>query len=272
MGSWRRGRASGLRLPLTAFGPWLLKGLGRFIHRTTPETGVVHSSDFGETNAKTHATVDAPRGHRGWVGTVLGAQMRDQAAAAARRAWAATAAAGVAVLLVTACNEADAPDPTLTSSPVSSTPSTATPTASPSETKSESPEERDAKLAGEAVVALWAVVGELAEDPAKNQDLLDTVARDQARTQWQVVLDTYVAKGLVQRGKALVTDVQAASKKGKTFAVTACVDVSGVDLVDKTGNSKVNPDRPDQQKYSYIVTKTNGDFFVTVDTLKGTPC
>lgn len=198
--------------------------------------------------------------------------MRDWGAAAVRRSWAAAAAAGVSLLLVTACNSAETPDPTPLSSSSSSTPSAATPIASPSPTKSETPEERDVRLAGEAVVALWAVVGELAEDPAKNQDLLDTVARDQARTQWQVVLDSYIAKGLVQRGRAVVTDVRATSKKGKTFAVTACVDVSGVDLVDKNGNSKINPDRPDQQKYSYIVSKTSSDFFVTVDTLKGTPC
>ncbi len=272
MGNGGNSRAGGLRMPITQFGAWPLQGLGRFIHRTTAQTGVIHSSNLGETDAISHATVDAPRGQRGLVGPVLEAQMHDRAAAARRRARAATAATGVSLLLVTACNNAETPDPTPTSSSVASTPSAATPTASPSETKSETLQERDVRLAGEAVVALWAVVGELAEDPAKNQDLLDTVARDQARTQWQVVLDTYVAKGLVQRGRARVTEVRATSKKGKTFAVTACVDVSGIDLVDKNGNSKVNPDRPDQQKYSYIVTKTSSDFFVTVDTLKGTPC
>lgn len=198
--------------------------------------------------------------------------MRDRAAAAARRFSAATAAVGVALLLVTACNDAETPDPTLTSSPASSTPPTTAPSPSPSETKSETPEERDARLAGEAVVALWAVVGELAADPTKDTGLLDTVARDQARTQWQVVLDTYIASELVQKGRASVTDVQAKSKDGETFAVTACVDVSGVDLVDKDGNSKVNPDRPDQQKYSYSVAKSSDGFFVTVDTLKGMPC
>ena len=76
----------------------------------------------------------------------------------------------------------------------------------------------------------------------------------------------------MQRGTASVTDLQATSKDGKTFAVTACVDVRGVDLVDKNGNSKVNPGRPDQQKYSYSVAKASEGFFVTVDTLKGTPC
>jgi hypothetical protein len=90
---------------------------------------------------------------------------------------------------------------------------------------------------------------------------------------WQTLLGTYAGEGFGADGHVLsVTDVQATSKDGKTFTVTACVDVSGVDLVDKTGASTVSPDRPDQQKYSYSVAKTSEGFFVTVDTLKGTPC
>lgn len=50
-----------------------------------------------------------------------------------------------------------------------------------------------------------------------------------------MVLDRYTAKGLVQRGLASVKDVQARTKDGRTYAVSACVDVSGVDLVDKNG-------------------------------------
>ena len=182
--------------------------------------------------------------------------MRDRGAAAARRACAATAVAGVSLLLVTACNDAETPDPTLTSSSVSSTPSTATPSPSPSQTKSETPEERDARLAGEAVVKYWAVVDDLAANPTKSLNLLDPVARDQARAQMQTLLGTYAAKRVGPEGaESALSDVQATTKDGKTFTVTACVDVSGVDLVNKQGDSQVNPDRPDQQKYSYTVLK-----------------
>ena len=73
-------------------------------------------------------------------------------------------------------------------------------------------------------------------------------------------------------GRSRLTDVQATTKDGKTFTVTACVDVSGVDLVDKKGDSQVNPDRPDQQKYAYTVSRPADGFFVTEDTLKGKPC
>ena len=168
MGNGGNSVAGGLRMPITEFGAWPLQGLGRFIHRTTAQTGVIHSSNLGETDAISHATVDAPRGQRGLVGPVLEAQMRNRAAAAARRVRAATAVAGVSLLLVTACNDAGTPDPTPTSSSVSSTPSAATPTASPS--------------------------------PTKSLNLLDPVARDQARAQRQIALGTYAAKGWVQSG------------------------------------------------------------------------
>ena len=98
---------------------------------------------------------------------------------------------------------------------------------------------------------------DLAAHPDKSLNLLDPVARDQARAQMQMLLSTYAAKGLVQSGaRRQLTDVVATTKDGKTFTVTACVDVSTVDLVDKNGNSQVNPDRPDQQRYTYKVIKT----------------
>ena len=198
--------------------------------------------------------------------------MRDRAAGVMKPLPAAALAGVLALLLVTSCNDPATVDPRATASSTKSAPLTATPSPSPSETKSETPQERDARLAGEAVVNLWKVVGELARDPGQDPGLLDNVARDQAKTQWRVVLDSYTAKGLVQRGSASVADVQARTKDGKAFAVTACVDVSKVDLVDDNGNSQVNPQRPDQQKYTYRVAKTPGGFFVTVDTLKGVPC
>ncbi len=197
--------------------------------------------------------------------------MRDRAAGAARRGRAATAAAGVSLLLVTACNDAETPDPTRTTS-VSSTPSIATPSPSPSHTKSETPEERDARLAGEALVKYWAVVDDLAANPAKSVNLLDPVARDQARAQRQIALGTYAAKGWVQSGTAALSGVTASTKDGKTFSVTACVDVSGIDFVDEKGDSQVNPDRPDRQSFNYTVVKAKNEFFVTRDTLKGKPC
>jgi len=174
--------------------------------------------------------------------------------------------------MATACNGADTPDPTATTSQATETTSTASPTPSPSETKVETPAERDARLAGEAVVKYWAVVDDLAANPTKSLNLLDPVARDQARAQMQTLLGTYAAKGLTQTGTSSLTDVQATTDDGKSFAVSACVDVSGVDLVNEQGVSQVNPDRPEQQSFSYTVVKADGGFFVTRDSLKGSSC
>lgn len=245
---------------------------GPSIHRATEVLGVFHNFDFNATRAETRAILDAPRDHGGWVGSTWEALMMGRFAEARRRVPAGAAAAALGLLLATGCEDPQASNATATASSVTTAPGTATPSSSPSETKSETAQERDARLAGEAVVKLWMVVGELARDPGQDPGLLDTVARDQAKTQWQVVLDSYTAKRLVQRGAASVTDVRARTKDGKTFAVSACVDVSNVDLVDGNGNSRVNPKRPDQQKYTYRVAKTADGFFVTVDTLKGAPC
>ena len=122
------------------------------------------------------------------------------------------------------------------------------------------------------MVKYWAVVDDLAANPTKSLNRLDGVARDQARAQRQIALGTYAAKGWVQSGTATLSDVTATSKDGKTFTVTACVNVSGIDFVDKKGDSQVNPDRPDRQRFDYAVVKAKDEFFVTRDTLKGKPC
>jgi hypothetical protein len=192
--------------------------------------------------------------------------------------WVATpmrACAGVVVgcllSLLSACNSSDVPEPTVASAS-SATASPHPPTPSPTQASSETAQERDARLAGEVVVKYWAAVDDLAAHPGANMNRLDPFARGQARAQMQTLLGTYAAKGLVQKGTSSLSKVKASTKDAKSFTVTACVDVSAVDLVDRTGDSKVNPDRPDQQQYSYTVVKAPEGFFVTKDTLKGEPC
>ena len=48
----------------------------------------------------------------------------------------------------------------------------------------------------------WAAVDDLASNPTKSLNLLDRVARDQARAQRQIALGTYAAKGWVQIGRS----------------------------------------------------------------------
>jgi hypothetical protein len=250
-------------------GPMAFKGTS--IHRPTEVRGVFHNFDLNATRAETRGILDAPRDHGGRVGSTWEAPMTGRFAEARRRVPAAVVAAALVLLLATGCDPGTS-NPTATPSSATTEPETAAPSSSPSETKSETPQERDARLAGDTVVKYWAVVDDLAAHPDKSLNLLDPVARDQARAQMQTLLSTYVAKGLVQRGTSSLTDVVAATKDGKRFTVSACVDVSTVDLVDQKGTSQVNPDRPDQQRYTYSVVKTAEGFFVTEDSLKGKPC
>ncbi|MBD3783711.1 MAG: DUF4101 domain-containing protein [Micrococcales bacterium] len=156
---------------------------------------------------------------------------------------------------------------TQSSSPVASTGATAS--VSPT---TEDADQRDLRLAGEAVVEYWAEVDQLAASPDSSIDDLKTVAADQAFAQQRVAVDAYRAKGWTQVGTASVTSVRATAGKGANFTVSACVDVSEIDFLDEEGESQVNPDRPDSQRFSYTVEKRNTKFLVVRDTLKGTPC
>ena len=176
-----------------------------------------------------------------------------------------------ATVVLGGCNNSDGTTPTVTASP---TPSSATtsPSASSSATKSETAAERDKRLAGEAVARYLAVIDDLAANPDKSVNLIDPIARDQARAQSRVRLATYAEKGWVQTGEVSVSDVKVTTSDGKAFNVVACVDVTEVDFLDEQGKSQVSPDRPDRQKITYGVTKTSDGFFVTDDPLTGTPC
>ena len=70
----------------------------------------------------------------------------------------------------------------------------------------------------------------------------------------------------------MIRDAEAATKDGKTYTVSACLDVSAVDVVDAAGKSVVRPDRPATQGYRYTVQKAPEGFFVIEDLLKGQSC
>lgn len=178
----------------------------------------------------------------------------------------AAAATLVAAVLTSACN--DPATPTSSSTTTTPTPSTTTTTSTPSL----SPAEKDLKAAADTISRYWKVLDGLATNPTKSLNLVATVARDQAATQSRNTLGTYQAKGWTLVGQTAVKSASASTKDGQTFAVTACIDVSKVNIVDKTGKSVVKAGRPDQQQYTYTVEKAPQGFFVTLDTLKGKPC
>ncbi|WP_457255895.1 hypothetical protein [Pedococcus sp. P5_B7] len=179
------------------------------------------------------------------------------------------AAATAAVVLTSACNDPKPPARTSTTSTTATPTSTSSVTSSPT---SLTPAEKDLKSAEETIGRYWGVLDELAVDPKKSLNEVTTVARDQAANQSRIELGTLQAKGWRQVGQAVVRSSTATTKDGKTFSVSACIDVSKVNVVDKAGKSVVRPGRADRQQYSYTVVKAPQGFFVTVDTLKGKPC
>lgn len=184
----------------------------------------------------------------------------------------AASVAGVALMSLgmTACENGTAsPAPSTvasTGSALPSTPSTSSP--SPSETGAPSAQ----RLASEAIVRYWALLDELAANPARSIDQLRAVASDQAFDQRRVALLTYREKGWHQTGSATLRDFRVDGPTDGSYVVSACVDVSGIDFLDDLGRSQVNPNRPEKQRFSYSVKASSGTYVVVRDTLKGSSC
>ncbi|MBM6402287.1 hypothetical protein [Phycicoccus sonneratiae] len=182
--------------------------------------------------------------------------------------------AAVAVLAAVAlagCNDGDA-TPTVSSATQTATATSASSSSTPTPTKSLTPAEQDLVDAEQSVIDYWRVLDSTGADPKSNLNVLATVARGQALAQWQSTLSDYRSKGWVQQGAAKVVDPAAAKKANKKFSVTACIDVTGVEVVDASGKSVVASSRPNRQQYTYEVEKSPQGFFVTVDRLEGRPC
>lgn len=177
------------------------------------------------------------------------------------------------VVALAGCNADDTPPSASSASTAQSSSSGAAGTSStPTPTKPLSPEEQDLRSAEESITAYWKVIDEAASNPNQNLKVLARVARSQALAQWQSTLSEYQAKEWKQVGLSAVRDAEAATKDGKTFTVRACLDVSGLDVVDGSGKSVVAANRPAQQEYTYTVQKAPEGFFVIEDSLKGQPC
>lgn len=174
------------------------------------------------------------------------------------------------VALVACNSENPRPSSSVSRDPAPSSSMSTSPVPSP--TKPLTPAEQDLLSAGEAVTQYWRVLDEVASDPKVSLNVLATVARSQALEQWQTTLAADRAQGVEQQGRARVRGAVASSGDGKSFAVSACVDFSEVDVVDASGKSVVKAGRPVAQRYSYVVQKAPEGFFVTEDLFKGQPC
>ena len=165
-----------------------------------------------------------------------------------------------AITATSACATND-PKPSL-STTASATSAATTPTPS---TASLSPAEQDSKDAAQTITRFWGVLDALASDQKKSLDELATVSRDSSINTWRQLLTRHRVQQLTQTGKTVVGESSAKPTSASRFAVTACIDVSKVNLVDKDGKSVVAANRPPRVQYEYIVEKASGGVFYVVE-------
>lgn len=167
----------------------------------------------------------------------------------------------VSAIVLSACGP-DAPPQEASVSPTATMSLTASPSPSPSPstkpTDSTSPQAR----AQAAVVQYWAMLDKLASNPSASLTDLSAVARGDARTQWQQILTKRRGQQYVQTGSVRVENATAQSTAGGRWDVTACLDVTEVNVVDKDGKS-VRGTGPERLEYSYVVERDGEGYFVT---------
>ena len=153
------------------------------------------------------------------------------------------------------------------SPPASPTPDANTPSAAPAPS-TPSPAELDLRRAEDAVVRLWATYDRIAVDPKASPGDMITVATGQLATKLQANLNRYRAQDLTAKGETVVED-PAARATGVTsdglesWAVSACIDGTDFDLVDKNGESVIGP--PYRVQHESTVILRDEKFLVAED-------
>jgi len=110
----------------------------------------------------------------------------------------------------------------------------------------------------------------LAQDLNSDAGDVDTVARGDAfTTELSFLVDRY-KNGYVQVGFRRVLDPHAVLAAENQWSVTACIDVSGTDVIDKDHKSVISPSRAPRYSYSYSVIKDGAKFYVTTEQVTGT--
>ncbi len=171
-------------------------------------------------------------------------------------------------ITVTAC----VPDnvkasPTETPSTPSTSPSTPSST---SATPTESPEQKDAHAAQQAVVAFMTTVDGLESDQRLSLSKLTSVSRDESATVRRQLVSRHRMLQLNQLGTTVIEQKGVDKAPKGRWQVSACLDVTKVNLVDKAGKSVVKPGRPNRVQYQYLVEKDAQKFYVIRDVAVGT--
>jgi ribosomal protein L24 len=155
------------------------------------------------------------------------------------------------------CSEPD-PQPSTSPIPAASSPS-------PSRTASPTPsaDEQNLREAERAVFRFWRVIDRLSADPNSDLTQLTTVSRGAVAAQWARNINQYRFDRVKAEGRVDVRDVAAKqSKKDDVYKVTACIDASNVNLVDKNKRSVVPPEGPRRVSYDYTVEQDQKKWYV----------
>jgi len=159
----------------------------------------------------------------------------------------------------------DGNDPAASPSPSPSSPTSAATSASTPPS--------DSEVASEAASAVlrkfYEVRNELRQDPSQPLTLLDDVAISTQLAAQQQLFKKERKQGLHQTGETKIAELEVQSvnldnsdpKAGKvpTVQIDVCLDVSGVDVIDKDGKSVISPDRPDTGWIQYLVSNYQWD-------------
>jgi hypothetical protein len=163
----------------------------------------------------------------------------------------------LSLLGLVSCGGPD-PQPSISVSPVASSPA-------PSRTASPTPSahEQNLREAERAVSRFWSVIDRLSADPDSDLTQLTTVSRGSVAAQWSRNINQYRFDRVKAEGRVDVREVVAKeSKKDNLYKVTACIDASNVNLVDKNGKSVVPPEGPRRVSYDYTVEQDQQKWYV----------
>jgi hypothetical protein len=163
------------------------------------------------------------------------------------------------------CSEPD-PQPGISVTPVASSPAISrTPSPTPSA------DEQNLREAERAVFRFWRVIDHLSADPDSDLTELTTVSRGSVAAQWARNINQDRYDRVRSTGNVVVRRAAAKlSKQSNVFDVTACIDVSKVNVTDKNGKSVVPADRPDQVSYDYAVEMDRQKWYVVKEKVNGT--
>jgi hypothetical protein len=144
------------------------------------------------------------------------------------------------------------------------TPSSTAPTSTPDQAVSTPSVADPDLLQSEAAVGrFWRVVDRLSADPFTKLEALATVSRGAVNAQWHANITSYRQRQWKQTGRVSVVGPSAVrSPKSGQYSVSACIDVSKTDLVDKTGKSVVDKSGLSRVMYRYTVQQDAGRWYV----------